>query len=128
MCKDACLDVNCGQHSKCQIEGIEAFCVCDEGWTYNPKEISAGCIGKSSFINQVLTDWFAGKNLDDTVTFKTIFITGKNQVRSITDKFIPLQSGSVFYKCAKLTSAQYKHRYIFTLDGNHKVIFTMDDC
>jgi hypothetical protein len=50
-CKDACLDVNCGKHSKCQIEGIEAFCVCDEGWTYNPKEISAGCIGKFSFRN-----------------------------------------------------------------------------
>ena len=45
-CKDACADVNCGKNSKCQIEGIEAFCVCDEGWTYNPKEISAGCIGK----------------------------------------------------------------------------------
>ena len=33
-----------------------------------------------------------------TVIFTTIFITGMNQVRSIIDKFIPLQSGSVFYK------------------------------
>ena len=43
---DPCLEVNCGKHSKCQVEGTEAFCVCDEGWTYNPKEISAGCVGK----------------------------------------------------------------------------------
>ncbi len=42
---DPCLEVNCGKHSKCQIEGTEAYCVCDEGWTYNPKDISAGCIG-----------------------------------------------------------------------------------
>ena len=44
---DPCLEVNCGKHSKCQVEGLEAFCVCDEGWTYNPKEISAGCQGKN---------------------------------------------------------------------------------
>ena len=46
---DPCLEVNCGKHSKCQIDGTEAFCVCDEGWTYNPKEISAGCVGKFEF-------------------------------------------------------------------------------
>ena len=40
--------MNCGKHSKCQIEGTEAYCVCDEGWTYNPKDIAAGCIGKNS--------------------------------------------------------------------------------
>ena len=32
-----------------------------------------------------------------------------------------------FYKRAKLTGAQYKHRVIFTLDGSHRVILTMDD-
>ena len=32
----------------------------------------------------LLTDWFARKNLDNTVKFVTIFITGTNQVRSIT--------------------------------------------
>ena len=41
-CKDACAEVDCGRHSKCKIEGIEPFCVCDEGWTYNPKNIAAG--------------------------------------------------------------------------------------
>ena len=41
----------------------------------------------------VLTDWFAQKNLGDTVIFDTIFI----QVRSITDNIVPLQSGSVLY-------------------------------
>ena len=45
-----------------------------------------------------------------------VFITGPNQVRSITDKNVLLQSGIVFYKRAKLTGTQYKHRVIFTLD------------
>ena len=57
----------------------------------------------------------------------TIFITGTNQVRSITNKFVLLQSRSVFYKRAKLTGAQHKHRVKFTLDGGHLVIFTLDD-
>ena len=52
-----------------------------------------------------------------------IFITITKQVRSIIDKFVLLQSGSVFYKHAKLTSAQYKHRVIFTLDGSHSYIY-----
>ena len=56
-----------------------------------------------------------------------IFITDMIQVHSITIEFIPLQSGSVFYKRAKLTGAQYKHRYIIILDGNHRVIFKLDD-
>ena len=30
----------------------------------------------------MLTDWFARKNLDDTVIFGAIFITGTNQVHS----------------------------------------------
>ena len=33
----------------------------------------------------LLTYWFARKNVDDTVIFVTIFITGTNQVHSITD-------------------------------------------
>ena len=45
----------------------------------------------------LLTDWFAQKNLDNMVIFVTIFITGKNQVRSITNNNIPLQSGSVIF-------------------------------
>ena len=44
---------------------------------------------------QLLTNWFARKNVDDTVICATIFITGTKQVRSITDEFVPLQSGSV---------------------------------
>ena len=43
---DPCSEVNCGKHASCRIEGTEAFCVCDEGWTYNPKKISSGCLGK----------------------------------------------------------------------------------
>ena len=49
-------------------------------------------------------------------------------VHSITDWFVPLQSGSVFYQCAKLTDAQYQYIVKFTLDGKHGVIFTLDDC
>ena len=75
----------------------------------------------------VLTDWFAQKNQGDTVIFTTLFITGMNQVRLITDKFVLLQSRSVFYKRAKLTGAQYKHRVIFILHGSHRVIFTLND-
>ena len=41
--------------------------------------------------------------------------------------FVLLQSGSVIYKRAKLTGAQYKHQVIFTLDGSHRIIFTSDD-
>ena len=74
--------------------------------------------------HQLLTDWFARKNVDDTVIFVTIFITGTNQVHLIPHNIVPLQSGSVFYERAKLTGAQYKHRYIFTLDGNQRVIST----
>ena len=51
----------------------------------------------------LLNNWFARKNLDDTVIFVTIFITGTNQVRLITDNIVPLHSGSVFYEPAKLT-------------------------
>ena len=46
----------------------------------------------------VLTVWFTPKNVDNTVIFVTIFITSTNQVRSITDNIVPLQSGSLFYK------------------------------
>ena len=64
---------------------------------------------------------------DDMVIFTTIFITGTNQVCLITTKVVPFQSGSVFYKRAKLTGAQYKHKVIFTFDGNHRLKFTLDD-
>ena len=40
----------------------------------------------------------------------TIFITVSYQVPSITNKFVPLQSGSLFYQRTKLTGTQYKHR------------------
>ena len=43
-----------------------------------------------------------------------MFITNTKKVLSITDEFILLQSGSVFY--SGLTVVQYKHRVIFTSD------------
>lgn len=42
-CKAPCEDVKCGIHSYCKADGTEAYCVCDEGWTYNPNDIAAGC-------------------------------------------------------------------------------------
>ena len=56
---------------------------------------------------QVIADWFVRKNVDDTVIIVTIFITATNQVCLITHNIAPLQSGSVFFEPAKLTSAQY---------------------
>lgn len=35
--------MKCGSHAYCKADGVEAFCVCDEGWTYNPSDIAAGC-------------------------------------------------------------------------------------
>ena len=49
----------------------------------------------------LLTDWFAQKNVDNINVLLTIYITVTKQVRSITDKSVPLQSGSVFYQQTK---------------------------
>ena len=70
--------------------------------------------------NQLLTDWFAQKNLDDTVIFKKFIITDTIKVRTITDEINPLQSGGVFSYRAKLTGAQNKHRVLYTLKDDHR--------
>lgn len=41
-----CDEIKCGEHAFCKPEGQEAYCICEEGWNYNPKDISAGCIGR----------------------------------------------------------------------------------
>lgn len=46
---DPCRDVKCGPHAYCKSEGQEAYCICEDGWTFNPGDISAGCIGEFSF-------------------------------------------------------------------------------
>ncbi|KAI5697377.1 hypothetical protein M8J75_009317 [Diaphorina citri] len=43
-CKAPCEDVKCAAHAYCKANGLEAFCMCEEGWTYDPEDISAGCI------------------------------------------------------------------------------------
>jgi len=40
-----CEDVKCGPHAFCKPEGQEAYCICEEGWTFNPNDVAAGCIG-----------------------------------------------------------------------------------
>ncbi|KAG8232834.1 hypothetical protein J437_LFUL013160, partial [Ladona fulva] len=43
-CKAPCEDIKCGPHAYCKPDGNEAYCICDEGWTFNPSNIVAGCI------------------------------------------------------------------------------------
>lgn len=45
-CKAPCEDVKCGNHAYCKPDGNEAYCICEDGWTFNPSDISAGCIGE----------------------------------------------------------------------------------
>lgn len=53
-CKAPCEDVKCGNHAYCKPDGNEAYCICEDGWTFNPSDISAGCIGE--FVNQIVTN------------------------------------------------------------------------
>ncbi len=41
-----CEDVKCGPHAYCKANGAEAYCICEEGWTYKPGDVSAGCVGE----------------------------------------------------------------------------------
>lgn len=43
-CKAPCEDVKCGSHAYCKPEENEAFCICEEGWTFLPSDISKGCV------------------------------------------------------------------------------------
>jgi len=45
--KAPCEDVKCGAHAYCKPNGQEAYCMCEEGWTYNPNDLSLGCVGKT---------------------------------------------------------------------------------
>lgn len=44
-----CEDVKCGIHAFCKPNGQEAYCICEEGWTYNPNDLSLGCVGKIDY-------------------------------------------------------------------------------
>lgn len=41
-----CDEVTCGDHAYCKADGHEAYCICEDGWTFNPNDIAAGCVGK----------------------------------------------------------------------------------
>lgn len=49
-CKAPCEDVKCGNHAYCKPDGNEAYCICEDGWTFNPSDISAGCIGEFVYL------------------------------------------------------------------------------
>jgi hypothetical protein len=36
--------VSCSAHAFCRADKAEAFCVCEEGWTYDPANPAAGCV------------------------------------------------------------------------------------
>lgn len=39
-----CEGIVCGPHAFCKLDGPETFCVCEDGWSYDPKNITAGCM------------------------------------------------------------------------------------
>ena len=41
-----CEGIKCGSNAICEPNGVEAMCMCKPGWTYDPVDISAGCVGK----------------------------------------------------------------------------------
>mgnify|MGYP000011637654 FL=1 len=43
-CRSPCDSVKCGQFATCHVNGQEAACICDPGFTFNPNNISAGCL------------------------------------------------------------------------------------
>uniref|UniRef100_A0A1A9ZCQ3 EGF-like domain-containing protein n=1 Tax=Glossina pallidipes TaxID=7398 RepID=A0A1A9ZCQ3_GLOPL len=43
-CKEPCQDVHCGEHAYCKADANEAYCICEDGWTFNPNDVSAGCL------------------------------------------------------------------------------------
>ena len=43
-CSEPCQGVTCSQHAYCKAEEKDAYCVCEDGWTYDPQNIAAGCI------------------------------------------------------------------------------------
>ena len=45
-----CEGFSCGLHATCKPDGEEAMCVCNQGWSYDPMDISAGCKGNVLFI------------------------------------------------------------------------------
>ena len=38
-----CEGIDCGRHAYCKPEGLEAHCICEDGWSFDPLDISAGC-------------------------------------------------------------------------------------
>jgi len=46
-----CDEVTCGEHAFCKADGHEAYCICEDGWTFNPNDIAAGCVGKQTDIS-----------------------------------------------------------------------------
>lgn len=52
--KAPCDEVTCGEHAFCKPDGHEAYCICEEGWTFNPNDIAAGCIGEDQVLENKL--------------------------------------------------------------------------
>ena len=48
-----CDGVECGRYATCHANGREAACICDQGFTFDPSNISAGCIGRLCSMSQL---------------------------------------------------------------------------
>lgn len=49
-----CEGVQCGKHAFCRPDGPEAYCVCEDGWSFDPNNVTAGCM-------DVRISWLMGK-------------------------------------------------------------------
>lgn len=67
-----CEDVKCGHHAYCKSDGQGAYCICEDGWTFNPDDVSAGCVGELEFHYKF--PLFRGNIFKMKYSFKNIFI------------------------------------------------------
>ncbi|KAI1292053.1 Latent-transforming growth factor beta-binding protein 4 [Halotydeus destructor] len=44
-CRLPCDEIVCGEHAYCEVhEGLQAACMCDPGFTFDPNNVAAGCV------------------------------------------------------------------------------------
>ena len=93
----------------------------------NPLKISFSILISLAFFgfrHLLFAYQFARKNIDNTIIFiqyLLLFLFMFNKLlKRITHSNLEL-----FYECAKLTGALYKHRVIFTIDGHITILYKL---
>lgn len=94
-CRAPCDDVKCGEHAYCKPDGIEAYCVCEEGWTFDPNDIAAGCIDINECDISLALVERCGKNANCT-----------NTLGSFTCQCPEGYSGDPFKQCFDIDECQ----------------------